>query len=196
MRLIRVEIGGIMFRKWYVRAIIIILLLAAFFWLGKLYFYYQQQRTIELVNREMQFSGLKLMMKLDEIDQNVPYEYNMYSTRSEYQIDFNSIDLHAMVFSLGIGKSRYYGKVTYIRTQNEEHRLFGFNMLTPEETKKEILKKHGFKYKNEKGIRYCSKYGVNIRLDTYDLILWIDNPDNYYYTTPFEKFIYPYVKKL
>lgn len=67
MRLIRAEIGEFMFRKWYVRAIIIILLLTAFFWLGKLFFYYRQQRTIELVNREMQFSWLKLMMKLDEI---------------------------------------------------------------------------------------------------------------------------------
>lgn len=153
-----------MFRKWYVRAIIVILLLAAVFWLGKLFFYYQQQRTIDLVNREMQFSGLKLMMRLDEIDQNVPFEYNVYSTKSEYQIHFNSIDLHAMAFSLGSGESRYYERVIYIMTQNEEHRLFGFNILTPEETKKEILEKHGFKFKNRKGVRYFSKYGINIQL--------------------------------
>jgi|BioPla2DNA2_1021312.scaffolds.fasta_scaffold12232_5 hypothetical protein len=167
-----------MLKKWYIKGIGILLILLFSFLLGKLFYYYQQQRTIDLVNRELQFSGLKLMMDLEEI-QNTSNDYDIYSVIDGYIVDFENIDLRAHIFSLVNEKSRYHNKVVYINTWNTEHQLFGYSMYTPIETKMKVLKKHGFKYKDER-MEYLTKYGINIRVDSQShIILWIDNPDNY-----------------
>ena len=65
-------------------------------------------------------------------------------------------------------------------TRNEEHQLFGFNRNTPLEKKIEILKKHGFRYKEIGSMNYFARYGVNIRVDSpSEIIIYVDNPDNY-----------------
>jgi len=168
-----------MFKKWYVKIIIVILLALALIWLGKLFYYYQQQRTIELVNRELQFSGINFMMDMEDI-QNISHDYHMYSVKDGYHVNFENINLQVHIFALSDEKSRYYKKVVYIMTENEEHQLFGFNMYTPIETKAETLRKHGFRNKGKTDSRYFSKYGVNIRLDSPShIIIYVDNPDNY-----------------
>jgi hypothetical protein len=168
-----------MFKKWYVKIIIVILLALALIWLGKLFYYYQQQRTIELVNRELQFSGIKIMMDMEDI-QNISHDYIMNSVIDGYHVNFKNIDLIAYIFALSNEKSRCYKKVVTIMTRNEEHQLFGFNRNTPLEKKIEILKKHGFRYKEIGSMNYFARYGVNIRVDSpSDIIIYVDNPDNY-----------------
>ena len=85
-----------MLKKWYIKGIGILLILLFSFLLGKLFYYYQQQRTIDLVNRELQFSGLKLMMDLEEI-QNTSNDYDIYSVIDGYIVDFENIDRKSVV---------------------------------------------------------------------------------------------------
>lgn len=167
-----------MVKKIILTAVAVIILLGLSIWLWGVIKEYNKQKTVEEVNKTLQFSGIKLLMDTDEIEKNVPYSYNKHDIINGRQINFEAAGMSAVVFLYGRSNSKYYNKVVYIITRNSEHQVFGFTMLTPTEQKKKALEKHGFRYKKN-GVNYYSKNGVNIRIDSHEwIIIWVDNPDD------------------